>query len=56
MPNEKSSSFDSSKRFFCMSVSTLYTSCLVSAGVSAGISSRSSSPWTRTCGGVSVAM
>ena len=33
MPNEKSSSCVSSKRFFCASVSALYASCFVSAGV-----------------------
>src|SRR5258708_142923 len=56
MPNEKSSSFDSSKRFFCESVRTLYTSCLVSAGVNSGSCRRCRCPCTRTCGGVLVAM
>src|SRR3954470_14531321 len=56
MPNEKSSSIVSSKRFFCESVSTLYTSCLVSDGASSGNCSRVRWPCTRTCGGVAVAM
>src|SRR5688572_33506149 len=52
MPNEKSSSSVSSKRFFCVSVITLYASCFVSVGVRSGRSSRCSLPCTRTCGGV----
>src|SRR6476661_4187245 len=53
MPNEKSSSRDSSNRFFCASVSTLYTSAFVSEGLSGGSPSLASSPWIRICGGVS---
>src|SRR5688572_15701375 len=52
MPNEKSSSSVSSKRFFCVSVITLYASCFVSVGVRSGRSSRCSLPCTRTCGGL----
>jgi hypothetical protein len=40
MPNEKSSSSDSSNRFFWVSVMTLYASCFVSVGVRSGMSSR----------------
>src|SRR5262245_49913193 len=56
MPNEKSSSRVSSNRFFCASVSTLYTSCLVSAGCKSGRSRRFRCPCTRICGGEFVAM
>src|SRR5207244_4310843 len=56
MPNGESSSVVSANRFFCESVSTLYTSCLVSAGVRSGICSRWRCPCTRTWGGVFVAM
>src|ERR1051325_3986731 len=56
MPNEKSSSSVSSNRFFCASVSTLYTSCLVSAGCRSGRSRRFRCPCTRICGGELVAM
>src|SRR5262245_34689796 len=56
MPNEKSSSRVSSNRFFCASVSTLYTSCFVSAGCRSGRSRRCRCPCTRICGGEFVAM
>src|SRR5687767_9646031 len=55
MPNEKSSSSDSSNRFFCVSVITLYESCFVSVGVRSGMSRRCNLPCTRTCGGVLIA-
>src|SRR5688572_9692249 len=52
MPNEKSSSLVSSKRFFWASVSTAYDSDLVSVGVKSVCGAIfSSSPCTRTCGG-----
>ena len=55
MPNEKSSSWLSSKRFFWASVHTEYASALVSAGVSGGRpGSAWSLPWTRTAGGLFV--
>src|SRR4029453_582860 len=56
IPNEKSSSRVSSKRFVCASVRTLYTSCLVSEGVSSGNCNRCKCPCTRICGGVFVVM
>src|SRR5829696_2926227 len=51
MPNEKSSSLVSSKRFFCASVSTAYDNDLVSVAFSSGWAVIFTiSPCTRVCG------